>query len=414
MRDDTETPAPYWVASPDAVKAGYPIKTVPIPVGMGVGNRPPSEAADVIAQECLKQQNEMLDWLDGKNEDRERLAPKYDGTLRSLAECYEHDEDSAYQQVQENTAEGYKPWLKMVKNTVGERRITRIVAKDFRRWYRNWKAISNTRDTTGTRQAYGGIQILRIILNYGIECGYKNCVELRTALDKMKFSRNPPRDVFMTFAQVRAFIDEAWRRGEYFMALVQAIQFECFFRQNDVIGKWRKTSSKYLSQPGDVVVGEKYWRGMTIEMIRLDDVLKIRTSKTGKPVVHALSSCHLIVECLAKIGKNPTAGPVARRTDGRPWPDRKSFGTAWREIARAAKIPDNVWNMDNRASAITEASEAGVRDDDIIKQTGHPRKDLLEDTYKRGGAEVSKRSNAQRQQHRETGDLRAHRRNDDH
>jgi hypothetical protein len=42
----------------------------------------------------------------------------------------------------------------------------------------------------------------------------------------------------MTYAQVRAILEQAWRSEELFIALVQAIQFECFLRQNDVIGQW--------------------------------------------------------------------------------------------------------------------------------------------------------------------------------
>jgi hypothetical protein len=43
-----------------------------------------------------------------------------------------------------------------------------------------------------------------------------------------------------------------------------------------------------------------------------------------------------------------------------------------------------------------------VPDDDIIKQSGHPQKEIMQDVYKRGGAAVWERSNAKRQKHRET------------
>jgi len=69
-----------------------------------------------------------------------------------------------------------------------------------------------------------------------------------------------------------------------------------------------------VAQAGDVIIGDKYWRGMTMEMIRIEDTLVVKTSKTGKPVVHALASCQLVVECLEKIGKSATDGPVARQT----------------------------------------------------------------------------------------------------
>jgi hypothetical protein len=77
----------------------------------------------------------------------------------------------------------------MVRETVGSRSIYKIKPKEFRRWYRRWKKSSTSRGTDGTRQAYGGIQIIRIVLNYGSEDGIKKCLELRAAMDKMKFGK---------------------------------------------------------------------------------------------------------------------------------------------------------------------------------------------------------------------------------
>ena len=42
---------------------------------------------------------------------------------------------------------------------------------------------------------------------------------------------------------------------------------ECFLRQNDVIGQWRKIKPGYVAQAGDVVIGDKYWRGMTMDEV---------------------------------------------------------------------------------------------------------------------------------------------------
>jgi hypothetical protein len=235
------------VADEDAINSGYPTKTVPIPIGLGVGNMPPCDVAAMIEDECQKQQSAMLAWLEGDVDDKERLAPEFNGTLGSLADCYESDEDSAYQELKENSAE--------VRETVGLRNVSRIVAKDFRRWYRMWKERSTSRGTDGTRQAYGGIQIIRIILNFGSESGIKKCLELRMAMDNMKFRRNPPRNVVLAYVQVGAFLEEAWRLEEPLMALVQAIQFEFFLRQNDVIGQWRKIKPGYVAREGDVVSG---------------------------------------------------------------------------------------------------------------------------------------------------------------
>jgi hypothetical protein len=393
----------YWVAPNDAVAAGYPTKTVRIHVDASSAedNQQAEAIIAKIASECHSQQNAVLAWLDGEQDDRERLGPKFDGTIASLADCYESDVDSAYQELQDNTAEGYKPWLVMVRKTVGARLISRVVPKDFRRWYREWKRMSTSRNTDGTRQAYGGIQIMRILLNHGIESGFKNCRALREDMDRMRFKKNPPRSTTMTYAQVCALIEEAWRRGDLFMALTEAIQFECLLRQNDVIGQWRKIKPGYVAEEGDVKVAGKYWRGMTLDMIRRGDELVVQTSKTGQPVVHAISACQLVLKCLEKVDTDAAPGPIARQPNGLPWPDRQSFSKAWREIATAAGIPKSVWNMDNRASGITEASEAGVSDDDIKKQTGHADIEILGTVYKRRGGAASKRSHEMRRKSRE-------------
>jgi len=117
----------------------------------------------------------MIAWLDGDNGDHDRLAAKFTGTIESLVDCYESDPDSGYAAVQENTAAGYKPWLKLLRETVGKRLIARIVAKETRRWYREWKALAARRGTDGVRTAYGCIQTLKTLLNYGIECGNESC-----------------------------------------------------------------------------------------------------------------------------------------------------------------------------------------------------------------------------------------------
>lgn len=64
-------------------------------------------------------------------------------------------------------------------------------------------------------------------------------------------------------------------------------------------------------------------------------------------------------------------------------------------------ISDEVQNMDNRASAVSEAAEAGVATDDIKRQTGHSGTAILDKTYKRLGSEASQRSHEARRKFRE-------------
>jgi hypothetical protein len=191
------------------------------------------------------------------------------------------------------------------------------------------------------------------------------------------------------------------RRGLKNLALAQAIQFECFLRQKDVIGAWLEVAADYTAQPGVIVLRGKVWRGMTMDMITLDADLRIRTSKTGQPVVHTTSACQLVVLALAAFEPDEWKGPVACRPDGTPFPDRQSYAKAWRKIAKAVGISDEAQNMDNRASAVSEAAEAGVATADIQRQTGHSGTAILDKTYKRLGSEASQRSHEARRKFRE-------------
>jgi hypothetical protein len=218
-------------------------------------------------------------------------------------------------------------------------------------------------------------------------------------MEGMRFSKNPPRESVITFSQAEAFVAEALRRGELGMAMAQAIQFECFLRQGDVIGSWRNAPDDCDLQAGEIRFGDRVWRGLTWEQLQLGSDLIIRTSKTGQPAVHSLEVCALVVMCLKTPGC-PTEGPVAARKDGRPWEDRRSFGKMWRKIASDAGLPKGVWNLDSCAGAISEATEAGASDDDGARNAAHANKSTTRRIYKRLGHESSVRVHKSRAKHR--------------
>jgi hypothetical protein len=54
-------------------------------------------AKDTIERICQREQDVMLLWLDEHdNDDKERLAPKFNGTIGSLCLVYEHDPASGF------------------------------------------------------------------------------------------------------------------------------------------------------------------------------------------------------------------------------------------------------------------------------------------------------------------------------
>ena len=198
----------------------------------------------------------------------------------------------------------------------------------------------------------------------------------------------------MSYAETKAVVNEALRRGWKNFALSQALQHECVLRQIDVIGKWAKVKPDHVAAPGEIVLRGKVWRGLTMDQIALDTSLRIRTSKTGQPVVHKTAACELVVLALASFGPDEWTGPVARRPDGTPFPDRQSYAKVFREIANAVGISPETQNRDSRASGISEQQEAGVPDDDIQRQSGHGGKTILRKTYERLGEHTSERSHA--------------------
>jgi hypothetical protein len=56
----------------------------------------------------------------------------------------------------------------------------------------------------------------------------------------------------------------------------------------------------------------------------------------------------------------PASGPIVIcDTNGLPWTNTE-WRRKWRKVANACGIPKNVWNMDSRSGAISEAIDAGM------------------------------------------------------
>jgi integrase len=70
-------------------------------------------------------------------------------------------------------------------------------------------------------------------------------------------------------------------------------------------------------------------------------------------------------------------GAIIKGEGGLPIRER-SYRKWFREIARAAGIPDEVWNMDARAGAITEALEAGADKSAVQRAATHSNPAMTE------------------------------------
>jgi integrase len=138
----------------------------------------------------------------------------------------------------------------------------------------------------------------------------------------------------------RAVIPE-WR-GRY-MAIGVAAQFELALRQRDIIGVW----------DDDQWAGAFTWENIPGWKLRL------KTSKNRAAAVFTLSNYPLLFPLLEAVPHSERAGAIVKGEHGLPIRER-SYRKWFREIARAAGIPDEVWSMDSRAGAATEADAAGA------------------------------------------------------
>jgi hypothetical protein len=369
----TQAPRPpFWAKDEGALFADYRPATVRIHVDLSDPN-----AKATIEQICQREQEGLEHWLENGDNDKERLKPKFNGTMGSLCLVYEHDPESGFADLQQNTQSSYRDWLKIVRESIGLRRIDVLTAKYFRTCYRNWRERTSPDGEERVRRAYGCIQMVKILLGYGMQANlfYKHCERLSSGLSKMRFAKNPPRDSVLTYEHADAIVNSALKAGDSSSALAQALQFECFLRQIDIVGRWRTVKDHYVLKPGEVRQGLKVWTGMTMDMILTESrILRVRTSKTGQYVAHDLDKCELVLRCLNELGQKDPEMPVARRKDGSPWPSHMDFGKLWREYANAAGVPKSVWNMDSKAGGITEAAGAGASHDDLAGAGAHATK----------------------------------------
>jgi hypothetical protein len=114
---------PRWRARKKAVALGYRPSVIQLDID------PNDHAA--LAERCRAEWTKMEAWLTN-----ERPAPVFNGTLASMIDLYLGDEESPYHELRHRSQRTYDQQLKLLKTSVGARRIDRLHGEDFRRWYR--------------------------------------------------------------------------------------------------------------------------------------------------------------------------------------------------------------------------------------------------------------------------------------
>jgi hypothetical protein len=263
--------------------------------------------------------------------------------VADLVNRYHTDPQSGFHKLRFKTRVSYENLTRRVARELGDEKVGNLNEERLQRAYDEW--------STGGRipMARSLIAILRIMATYGTTVlKSRDCRELKLTLHDMKFKPGAKvRNERLTADQASAIIGKAHERKLHSIALAQAFQFGCGLKQKDVIGEWVPLTEPSESSVSD---GEKKWlRGLLWSEIDENMVLRHATSLQGKVMELSLSDIPMVMKELGTADRSalPTSGPVVvSDLKGIPW-TAVEFRRKWRQIADAAGVPKNVFNMDS-------------------------------------------------------------------
>ena len=374
---------PYWIAPAEAVKAGYPVKSVNL-TGL---------ADDELVARCDRLTSEVKMWRDGLA----RGPVLYDGTFATLFELYETDEQSPYRKLRPGSLVPYKSYLRKLRAMIGAMRIDQQTGLDLMRWHKIWRAPTKPGDPEKLGAAAMATAVLKAALKYGVAAKLRGCHEFRVCVFATELERPKAREIAPTAAEIVAAREAAHATGQHSLALAYAIQFETSIRQWDVIGEWLPLSDPAVSSV--LAYGQK-WVGLDWSMIDGDLILRMTPSKTlrrsGAAVEIDLALCPMVLEEIARIPPERRVGPVViSEKTALPWV-AQNYRYAWRKIRKAAGIGANVWNRDLRAGGLTEARKGGATLEDASRMAGHKGVKTMATVYDRDKLEATRRAQASR------------------
>ena len=362
----------WWRPRRDLVGKGYP-KTMH---RLWTGIEPSEMDRKWISDRCNFMQNEMLVWGRGGIPD----VATFDHTMRGLINCYQTDKDSPFHKLRYHSRRGYTRTLKRIVAKHGETALADIKVRTLIGWHQEWSAGGKI------SMGHGFIAMVRTIINFGATYYEdKDCERISGILHRQRFKMAKRRESFLTADQAIDVRNRALATGLASVALAQAFQFEGTLRQKDIIGEWVP-----YEEPGTSEVhhaGMKWLRGIRWTEIDTNLILRHETSKREKEIVIDLKLAPMVLEELARSYPGsvdvtmqgitvrrellPASGPIiVNQRLGRPFNDT-TFRIAWRKIAKEAGVPASVWNMDTRAGAITEATDADVPLEDVRHAATH-------------------------------------------
>jgi hypothetical protein len=314
---------------------------------------------------------------------------RYDGSMRSACRIYQEHPLSDFHTVKFNTQKTYLVCLRRIEATVGDRLIRNLTKHDFKNWYVQWRKPEVFVDDQGKKtegpervdRAHDTIAMVRTVIYFMAGDGNSECEKIALRLEKIKFEKGGARQEELTYQHATAFIRTAFelaRKGiipaerALMMSIGVAAQFELMLRQMDIIGEWAPNGAKRRLPAGIVTLDlpainpTEQWAGF----FTWENIAGWRWhTKTSKSKYKAgqnfdLTRYSLLHPLLEGVPLHERTGAIVKGQHGLPIRAR-SYGNWFRDIARAADIPDAVWNMDARAGGAGEADEAGATIEEI-------------------------------------------------
>jgi hypothetical protein len=381
---------------------GFPDRCIPLD---------PSADEDELAQLCREHTARLENWIaDRKAElkadaagagvDLQQAFTPYTGSVLSACRFYQTHPMSGFHAVKANTRKTYLDSLKIIEATVGARLLKKVMVPDIRYWYAQWRRPALTTDQGGNAvigperidRAHDAVEMFRTVLRFCASMRIAEAKLLNDELKLVKFEKGGAREEEMTYPQVAAFIRKALEFGDQgimprdralYMAIGTAAQFELLLRQKDIIGdrvaerhrardlKRAPRGATVLDFDGFSWVGFFTWEGIPGWRWRM----RTSKSKYRSAAVFDLSNFGLLMPLLEAVPQAQRSGAVIKDETGRPVREG-SYRRWFRQIARAAGIPDEVWNMDTRSGGATEAEEAGAALKDIQGALTHSKEGM--------------------------------------
>lgn len=340
----------YWSAESLAVDLkGFPDPLIRLPADANA-----TELGDL----CKGYAKTLADWLN----EEEKPKWRYDGTVAGLCDVFKKHPHSPMQDVKWNTADSYVDSFKVIRSTVGKRAVRALNAvNDCKEWYQRWRSPAKAGGPERIKRAHDAMAAFRMAVRFGAALRFPNCKDLAKELSMLRFERADQREGQMTFEQAKRFVTTALASGEkrdLYMAIGVAAQFETILRQKDIIGEWHD----------DAWTGQFTWENIP------GGILRIKTSKSRykKTATFDLASFDLLWPLIQSVPQPERAGTIVKGELDLPVRER-SYRKWFREIATAAGIPRQVWNMDTRAGGVTEALESGADLDTVRRAATHSK-----------------------------------------